>query len=739
MKSSTSKAMVSRLPKSTASLSSVFKMVVLCVLFIDLFVATSGVVYLRYSKHQAEQRAAPASQNISLVLERYLNGFIGKIDIILIDISDEISNMLRNGAIDSKELTSFLTQYQRYLPEIETLTIADAHGIVTGKPQEAKINISDRDFFIAAQSSPKGTLIISKPMFVPFSKKWILTLARHINNPDGTFGGIVYANIALEHLIKVFATIDIGPHSGISLRDNEMAIIARYPQSKVAGSDIGNKILSPEFKRLLETGQTSGTFFTPTSFDNISKYVSYKKIAGYPLYITIGIASEDYLKEWKHECIVTPALIIILILGTLIFLYFVHRYIIYSKKIENALTESHNQLQEIIDNTIAVIFLKDVQGRYILINSRYEMLFHITKDAVIGKTDYDIFPKEAADSFRANDSEVIEKNMPLSFEEIVPHEDGIHIYISIKFPLYDVGGKIYAVCGIATDITRRKRMEDDLNTKTEQLQSMAKELEKMVADEIKLRHQKEQLLVQQSKMATMGEMISMITHQWKQPLNALSINIFDIKDAFEFGELNNEYIDKMVKTSKEQINFMAKTIDGFRNFLLPNKEKTTFNILDTINDLLYMFGNLYRKDNIEISTEVLCAESNLIFTGYSNELMQVVLNILNNAKDAILSRRKKDSPDFKGQIKIVISESGGNGVVSITDNGGGISEETINKIYEPYFSTKKQEGGTGLGLYMSKTIVETNMGGTLSVRNINGGAEFLISLNIKQTQTGDML
>ncbi|MEO5356026.1 MAG: HAMP domain-containing histidine kinase [Nitrospirae bacterium YQR-1] len=138
---------------------------------------------------------------------------------------------------------------------------------------------------------------------------------------------------------------------------------------------------------------------------------------------------------------------------------------------------------------------------------------------------------------------------------------------------------------------------------------------------------------------------------------------------------------------------------------------------------------MYRKDNIEISTEIFAEESSLITVGYPNELKQVLLNILNNARDAILNRRKSDNPDFTGQIKIVISELGDNTIsISITDNGGGISEEIIAKIYEPYFSTKKHEGGTGLGLYMSKTIIETNMGGTLTVRNVDDGVEFLIRL-----------
>ncbi|MBF0317419.1 MAG: hybrid sensor histidine kinase/response regulator, partial [Nitrospirae bacterium] len=217
-------------------------MVVLCVLFIDLFVAIMGAVSLRNSKLQAEQRAAVTSQNLSQVLEQYIGGFIGRIDLVLADIVDEIKKQRLKGTVDDTEMTSLLAIHQRYLPDLESLRVTNAQGIVRyglGVPQGSRTNLSDRDFFIGAQGDPTPRLIISKPIFARISKKWVIALARRINTPEGAFDGIVYANIALEHIIKTFASVDIGPHGGISLRDWEMAIIARYPQPKDIGSDIG--------------------------------------------------------------------------------------------------------------------------------------------------------------------------------------------------------------------------------------------------------------------------------------------------------------------------------------------------------------------------------------------------------------------------------------------------------------------------------------------------------------------
>ncbi|MBF0344370.1 MAG: hypothetical protein HQL06_09095 [Nitrospirae bacterium] len=592
--------------KNTASLSIFFKMLAIGILLIDLFVIVLSVGYLRNSRHQAEQRAAVTSQNLSQVLEQYVGGFIDKIDMILVDIADEVKKMNDTGNIDGNSLTSLLAEHQRRLPTLESLRITDAQGTVRyglGVPQGSKVNLSDRDFFIGAYSDTAFKLVISKPVFARISKKWVVALARRIDYSDGSFAGIVYANIALEHITKIFSSIDVGPNGGISLRNWEMAIITRYPQPKIVGSDIGNKNISPELRRRYEAGQTFGTFFTPTSFDNMAKYVSYRKITNYPLYVVVGIAANDYLRDWKHELTITSTLVVIFIIGTFVFMY-----------------------------------------------------------------------------------------------------------LSYKFTTY------------------REQAEEDLQSKTKQLQSLTKDLEQTVDCEIKLRQQNEQLLIQQSKMATIGEMIGMIVHQWKQPLNALSLNIYDIKDAYEYGELDKEYIDKTVSTTREQVNFMIRTIDDFRNFLLPIKEKINFNVITAIEELLYMLGSSYKKNDLEISLETTNTELTPITIGYPNEFKQVILNLMNNSRDAILYKRIKSSSDFTGKINMIFSESNGEIIISITDNGGGIPEDIRDKIFEPYFSTKFKEQGTGLGLFISKTIIEKNMGGKLLTRNIEEGTEFIIKL-----------
>ncbi|MBF0519265.1 MAG: PAS domain S-box protein [Nitrospirae bacterium] len=247
--------------------------------------------------------------------------------------------------------------------------------------------------------------------------------------------------------------------------------------------------------------------------------------------------------------------------------------------------------------------------------------------------------------------------------------------------------------------------------------------------------EQERLLIQQSKMAAMGEMIGLVAHQWKQPLNAVGITIQDLKDAYTYGEVDDKYIDNLIGSTMKQINFMSKTIDDFRNFFVPSKEKILFNIKINIEELLSMFAHVFGKSDIDVSVET-GQDALLLTEGYPNEFKQVILNILNNSKDAIVAR-KKFYFEIKGSILISIgtNEDKSKIIVSIRDNGGGIPDEMIRKIFEPYYTTKGAEG-TGIGLYMSKTIIETNMGGSLTVRNIDGGAEFVISLDVYKPDSG---
>lgn len=228
------------------------------------------------------------------------------------------------------------------------------------------------------------------------------------------------------------------------------------------------------------------------------------------------------------------------------------------------------------------------------------------------------------------------------------------------------------------------------------------------------KEQQKEILIQQSKLSSMGEMLGNIAHQWRQPLTHLGYTLMNIKEAKKHDELDNTYLDNKIAEANTQLEFMSQTIDDFKDFYAPDKDKENFSLEEASKEVLEIIGNSFRSKQIEIKLKT---EKDLMVHNYKNEFKQVLLNILLNAKD-ILTEREIENP----QILITVD---GN-TVSMQDNGGGMSEEVMKQIFEPYFSTKS--GGLGIGLYMSKVIVEHNMGGELGVSNIEKGAMFTIKL-----------
>jgi len=261
-----------------------------------------------------------------------------------------------------------------------------------------------------------------------------------------------------------------------------------------------------------------------------------------------------------------------------------------------------------------------------------------------------------------------------------------------------------------------------VKAKSDALIELNETLERRVHEEIEKRREQEQILLQKSKFIALGEMISNIAHQWRQPLSELSSVFMAVKFRYTLGKLDDEYMNKKSKEAENLIEYMSHTIDDFRNFFMPKKEKQKFFISNAIDGVMIINGKALKHNEIDVDINV---TQDIELYSYMNEYEQVVLNILSNAKDILLSRKIK-SP----QIKMYTHIEKDYITLNIEDNAGGIEEDIIDKIFEPYFSTKNDSDGTGIGLYMSKIIIEKNMKGKLKVVNTKEGAKFEITVPI---------
>ena len=234
--------------------------------------------------------------------------------------------------------------------------------------------------------------------------------------------------------------------------------------------------------------------------------------------------------------------------------------------------------------------------------------------------------------------------------------------------------------------------------------------------------QKDKQMLHQSRLAQMGEMMSMIAHQWRQPLNAISLTSSNLQLKCIMDEMDKDFFNKELQFIDEYSQHLSTTIDDFRSFFKENKEKEVTTLIHIVNDILNIVRISIENKNIKIITDLKC---HLNFKTYSNELKQVVLNLIKNAEDALLEN-KIDNPVIT--IQTICNADCQNQILIIKDNAGGINEDIIEKVFDPYFSTKKDKDGTGLGLYMSKTIIEEHCGGKLTVSNDRDGAVFSVVL-----------
>jgi signal transduction histidine kinase len=299
---------------------------------------------------------------------------------------------------------------------------------------------------------------------------------------------------------------------------------------------------------------------------------------------------------------------------------------------------------------------------------------------------------------------------------------------------------IFSIFFTRSIIKKTKKLINSLaevvKNKIDDYENLAHNYEDKVTKEVIRNREKDQIMYQHARLAAMGEMIGNIAHQWRQPLNALTILIQSFGTKSMAGKLDQEFIDKQVDEGLRLADQMSNTIEDFRNFFSPHRDREYFSLVKSLNDTLELVEFFCKDEHIDI--KILAKEDLRVF-GYSNEFAQVILNLINNARDNFKQKNMND------ERKIIIKLEKKNrpkpyALISFIDNGGGIDPKIKDRIFEPYFTTKHKSTGTGIGLYMSKQIIEKQMQGLVTMKNIEsklGGdkvykcAQFIIAIPIK--------
>jgi PAS domain S-box-containing protein len=363
------------------------------------------------------------------------------------------------------------------------------------------------------------------------------------------------------------------------------------------------------------------------------------------------------------------------------------------------LSRDEQKLREVADKYI-ISSQTDTKGRIIDVSQAFCDISGFSKDELIGKPHNIVrhpdMPKEVFKEMWSK----IKQGKPWSGKVKNLKKDGEYywVYAHIE-PLYNTKGEIESYISIRLDITE-----------IEQLAQQVKE------EELKNKKTQE-LMQQQSRLAQMGEMISMIAHQWRQPLSAITATSGTLELKAKMQKITPQEVEKSAQKIRDFSLHLSSTIDDFRNFFKTKKEKIKTNFEKIIISVQSIIYSSLTHNNISLVIEKKSVSDIYTFEG---ELKQVILNLIKNAEDALIENKIQDP-------KIYVTIDGTK--LHVHDNAGGIPDDIIDKIFNPYFSTKVNKDGTGLGLYMSKTIVEEHCKGKLSVKNENGGAKFTIELS----------
>lgn len=370
------------------------------------------------------------------------------------------------------------------------------------------------------------------------------------------------------------------------------------------------------------------------------------------------------------------------------------------QKREKVELELSNRLEfdkVLLDTIPNPIYYKNIEGKFLGCNTSFSNLVNSSRNEIIGKTAFDFFPLNVASKNTQIDQELLNTfaTSTSEFTFYTPSNEMKHIILN-KAVYKNIDGSVGGIVCIMDDMTERV--------------------------------QQKQFLIQQSKLAEMGDMVAAIAHQWNEPLVELSALVQDIQTSYLLNELKDMEVKDFVNDSMIQIKYMSRTLSDFRNFLKPSTKKKLFSISKALTEINEIIGKQVFYSNIQMSFNYKNENEELLIYGYENEFKQVLLNLINNAKNKIVEKDFDYSK--KAKIDINIQRTPTHNIIEIADDGGKIDESIIDSIFEPYFSTKPN--GTGIGLYMAKVIIEDKMRGTITVKNDDNNVIFTIKLPHKK-------
>ena len=678
----------------------------IAVLLTNLVVVAIVGYSIQQSRIAHEDQAKIAAENLSRLLAQNISNIVLRIDLGLLASVDEIERYRAHGTTAGNSIGDFLARQHRRmvvnLPELDALRFADAKGIIrsgVGVKAGSLISIADRDYFVRLRDDANAGVVISKPILGRVSGQWAIAIGRRCNKADGSFDGVAYAVILLSQFRKMFSELSLGPSGAISLRDADLNLIVRFSAAQSADGEVGNRLVSAELLKSLQSYQDHNTYIAATGMDGVTRAVSYRRAVSYPAYVLVGLATDDYLSDWRKQSEKLAIMAALFCMTTLVFGRLFWESWRRNELDMAALAASEADLREAQRIANLGHFAYDLRTDQWINSNSLNDLFGISGNEAFSTDSW--LARVAPDSRQEIQTylkTVIERRLAFDREfRIIRVDDGQERWLTAKGRLqFDGDGNPATLVGTMQDITERKLAD---------------------ADRQALHGEMEQLM----RFHVASQTIAAMAHELNQPLNALASYSEAALCIVNTGNSKPELLRRALERSAEQVQRAGRVVHELFAFM--NQSEVKSEPVDIAETVTLALSRIKGNDGGALQTQVELEPDLPRVTANRLQVGKVLDNLFQNGIEAM---RGADIKPFHLDVKVATSADGKMAEVIICDRGPGIDGESLNRIFEQFYTTKPD--GLGMGLAISRAIIEAH-GGQLWVESKPGsGACFHLTL-----------
>ena len=673
-----------------------------------------GAYLLSAGLEQHRRESYQVTENLATLVERDIAASLDSVDLLLRDASDLYVERVVKGHDAPEALENFLTRQRGRLPQLGVLRIADGRGaslVGFGGGTGVGLMVDDRDYFKRLRDNPGLERVMSKPLVGRVTGKWLIVIARRLPDVAGKFSGIAYAGIDLDYLQQRISSLRIGSSGSITLRDADLAMLARVPRDDSI-AERGSSTVSPGFTQALAENQLVGTYVSdhPAIGEGVRHLHAYRFNAEQGFYVDVGLAEDHYLQPWhlQRRIILLMLMLFIALSGGALFM--MHRY-------ASRLGERERVLRTIFDTSDGAIFLVDPRGRIVLANERMSAMWGMPMDELIGNEYVSLVHPDERTVGREKMLKLMASEIPfVRLEREYVRRDGSMFWgFLCGRRLIDEKGNFLGLVGLIADIDESKRNAQELETYREQLESLVQERT------AQLEQAKD---AAESANSAKSAFLANMSHEIRTPMNAI-VGLAHLLRRDELTPKQIDRLDKIIASADHLLSIINDILDISKiesgKLVL---EQAPFRVVDVIERIIGL--NIDKATAKGVSFRTVMGSLPPVLVGDRTRLSQALLNYVGNAI--------KFTESGTIILRATVVEENAAGVLAcfeVEDSGIGIPDDVRPRLFRPFEqadnSTTRKYGGTGLGLVITQRLAEL-MGGEAGVESLPGkGSTFWLT------------